>query len=145
VGEGLARLTERLPRELPGPQPRRVSLPPSSPRSLDGPGIAPCQSDLWKQFGAEFEQLAREEERIERAAPKDRLLRAFCDYNEHPEIIHEKGKPGQVFFCLLKASETGLWIYSDGMSENFQERFRALAARAGVTLGSPIGADSEDF
>jgi hypothetical protein len=145
VGKSLGRLAERLPRELPGPQPRRVSLPPSPPTSVGGRGITMNQSDLWKQFGAGFEQLAREEERIERAAPKDRLLRAYCDYNEHPEIIHEKGKPGQGWFCLLKTPETGLWMYSDGVSENFQERFRALAARAGVSLGSPNGTDMEDF
>jgi hypothetical protein len=46
---------------------------------------------------------------------------------------------------LLKVPETGVWMLSDGVSENFQERFRALAARAGVTLGSPKGTDPEDF
>ena len=46
---------------------------------------------------------------------------------------------------MLKAPETCLWIVSDGVSENFQERFRALAARAGVALGCPKDTDAEDF
>jgi hypothetical protein len=99
----------------------------------------------WQEFHNRFMLLANEEERIERAVPKDRLLRAYCDYKEHPEIFHEKGKPEQGRFCLLKTPETGLWMLSDGVNENFQERFRALAARAGVTLGSPKGTDPEDF
>jgi hypothetical protein len=90
-------------------------------------------------------QLANEEKETERAAPKDRLLRAYCNYHEHPEIWGEKGKPEQGFLCLLKTPETGLWIVSDGVSENFQERFHALAARAGVALGCPKDADAEDF
>jgi ribosome-binding protein aMBF1 (putative translation factor) len=102
------------------------------------------QADAWKDFHERFTQLAREEERIERAAPKDRLLRAYCSYKEHPEVW-EKGKAEQGCFCLLNAPETGLWTLGDGVSENFVERFRALAARAGVTLGSPEGTDPEDF
>jgi hypothetical protein len=102
------------------------------------------QANRWRGFRSEFEQLAREEERIERAAPKDRLLRAYCTYREHPEVW-EKGKAEQGCFCLLKAPETGLWTLGDGVSENFLERFRALAARAGVTLDSPEGTDPEDF
>jgi len=101
-------------------------------------------SDVWKYFGNEFEQLAHEEEGIERAARKDRLLRAHCDYRKHPEIWAEKGKPGQGFFCLLEAPETGLWMLSDGVNENFLERFRTLAARAGRALGPPKGSDAED-
>ncbi len=100
--------------------------------------------DVWKYFGNEFEQLAHEEEGIERAARKDRLLRAHCDYRKHPEIWAEKGKPGQGFFCLLEAPETGLWMLSDGVNENFLERFRTLAARAGRALGPPKGSDAED-
>jgi hypothetical protein len=103
------------------------------------------QSDSWKDFHERFTQLANEEERIERAAPKDRLLRGYCDYKRHPEIWAEKGKPKQGPFCLLKAPETGLWMLGDGVNENFQERFRVLAAHAGVALGSPEGTDPEDF
>jgi hypothetical protein len=103
------------------------------------------ESDLWKYFGNEFEQRAYEEEGIERAARKDRLLRAHCDYKKHPEIWAEKGKPGQGFFCLLEAPETGLWMLSDGVNENFLERFRTLAARAGRALGPPKGSDAEDI
>jgi hypothetical protein len=89
-------------------------------------------------------QLAKEEERIERAEPKDRVLRAYCTYKEHPEVW-EIGKPEQGCFCLLKTPAYGVWTLGDGVSENFQERFRVLAARAGVTLGSPNEADPEDF
>jgi lambda repressor-like predicted transcriptional regulator len=102
-------------------------------------------ADGWLGFHSRFMQLANEEEEIERVAPKDRLLRAYCDYHEHPRIWSEKGEPEQGFFCLLKEPEMGLWIVSRGVSENFQERFRALAARAGVALGCPKEADAEDF
>ena len=44
------------------------------------------EADGWQGFQSRFMQLANEEEQIERAAPKDRLLRAHCDYHEHPEI-----------------------------------------------------------
>jgi hypothetical protein len=57
----------------------------------------------------------------------------------------ERKKPGQGFFSLLSAPPHGLWDYSDGVSENFQARFRVLAARAGLALGCPNGADAEDF
>ncbi len=104
------------------------------------------EADKWKEFNSEFTQLAREEERIEQAGPKDRLLYAMCDYSEHPEVWHEKGKPEQGSFCLMRVPETGLWMISDGVSENFQERFRALAARAGAALGDcPKGTHPEDF
>jgi hypothetical protein len=96
----------------------------------------------WQDFHSRFLQLAKEEEANPRAIQEDRLLSAYCDYKKHPEIWAEKGKPEQAPFCLLKAPETGLWIISDGMSENFQARFRALAARAGVALSSPQGADA---
>jgi hypothetical protein len=102
------------------------------------------QSEPWRDFRAGFQSLADEEWR-ENAAQRDRFLRAYCNYNEHPEILHEKGKPGQGPFCLLKRPETGLWIVSDGVNENFQARFRTLAARAGLALGSPKGTDPEDF
>jgi hypothetical protein len=102
------------------------------------------RADLWRDFHDRFMLLAREEEQVERAASKDRLLRAYCDYKKHPEIWAEKGKPGQGSFCLLKAPETGLWIVSDGVSENFQARFRALAARAGVALGCAKDTEAED-
>jgi hypothetical protein len=46
---------------------------------------------------------------------------------------------------LLKPPETGLWIVSDGVSENFQARFRTLAARVGIALGCPNAGDAEDF
>jgi len=101
-------------------------------------------ADLWRDFRAEFQSLA-DEERREKAAQRDRFLHAYCDYKEHPEIFHEKGRPEQGTFCLLKRPEIGLWIVSDGVNENFQARFRTLAARAGLALGSPKGTDPEDF
>jgi hypothetical protein len=36
-------------------------------------------------------------------------------------------------------------MLGDGVSENFLERFRTLAARAGAALGSPKDTDPEDF
>jgi ribosome-binding protein aMBF1 (putative translation factor) len=98
----------------------------------------------WQEFHTRFMQFATEEERIEQVRRKDRLLRAYCGYREHPEVW-EKGKPEQGCFCLLKTPETGVWTLGDGVSENFLERFRALAARAGVALGPPEDTDPEDF
>ena len=102
------------------------------------------KADLWRDFHDKFTELANEELQIERAAPKDRLLHAYCDYKEHPEVW-EKGKPEQGLFCLLKSPGTGLWTISDGVSEHFQARFRALALRAGIALATPKGTDAEDF
>jgi hypothetical protein len=102
------------------------------------------EADLWQDFRDKFMQLANEEERIERTAPNDRLLRASCTYQQHPEVW-ETGKPHQGLMCLLKTPACGLWVIYDAVNENFQERFRALAARAGVALGSPKGTDPEDF
>jgi hypothetical protein len=120
------------------------------------------EADIWRDFQGQFMQLAYEEERtpgarrelkidlgttvaVEQIKMKeDRLLRAYCDYKEHP-VVWEKGKPKQGCFCLLKAPETGLWTYSDGVSENFQARSRALISRVGLALGSPKDTDPEDF
>jgi len=98
----------------------------------------------WDSFHDRFMHLAKEEEQIEQAAWKNLSLRAYCDYSKHPEVM-EKGKLGQGRFRLLKTPATGLWMLSDGVSENFQERFRALAARAGAALGCPKGTVAEDF
>jgi hypothetical protein len=85
------------------------------------------EGDDWQAFHGKFMQLAMEEEANPRAIREDRLLRAYCDYKKH------------------NAPETGLWTISQGLSENFQERFHALAARAGVALSCPNGTDPEDF
>ena len=61
-----------------------------------------------------------------------------------PEVW-ERGKPEQGLFCLLDTPPHGVWMVDDGVSENFQARFRALATRSGVALGCPRGADAEDF
>jgi hypothetical protein len=110
-----------------------VSEPPSS-----------GSADLWRQFHAQFQALAKEEEQS-RAAQKDRFLRAYCNYDKHPEVLHERGKTGQGPFCLLHTPECGLWTISDGLNQNFQERFRSLASRAGVALGCPQDMVAEDF
>jgi hypothetical protein len=102
------------------------------------------EADDWQNFQREFRALGNEEQQIERAQPKDRLLRAYCSYKEHPEVW-ETGKPEQGLFCLLGTPPHGIWTISDGVNENFQARFRALAARAGRALGAPSGSDPEDF
>lgn len=88
---------------------------------------AKSQADRWIEFRNEFEQLAREQERLE-PTPRNHgerqisllaggLLRTGGDYSEQ--------------------LETGEWRYSGAVSENLLERFRTLAARAGLVLGSP--------
>ena len=81
----------------------------------------------WHEFHNRFMQLANEEERIERDTPRDRLLRAHSTYNE------------------LQAPETGLWKLSAGVNDNFKERFRTIAARAGRALGCPTDSGPEYF
>ena len=76
---------------------------------------------------------------------KDDYLRAHCTYERGDVVLHERGKPEQGRFCLLKMPECGIWNISSGVSENFHEGFRALAARSGVALGCPEGVDPEDF
>src|SRR5271169_2769611 len=88
------------------------------------------QSDLWKEFGDEFDQLACEEKGI--ARKKDQLLRAISDY-----------KSASPFHGPIP--ESGLWNISSGVSENFHARFRALASRAAIAIGSPKGTAQEDF
>jgi hypothetical protein len=143
----------------------RVSEPLQPPEAVGGSSLSasgrkptqmsPNAPASWREFRDEFEQLAREQERPVRT-PKNRrdrrmmlradgLLWASGNYKKHPEIWAEKGKPGQGFFCLLQVPETGLWMLDDGVSENLQARFRALASRAGVALGSPKDTDPEDF
>ncbi len=101
-------------------------------------------ADVWLNFHDGFRTLADEEHAIVQLSAKDSYLRAYCDYKEHPEVW-ETGKPEQGLMCLVRTPETGLWIVGHGANESFQERFRALAARAGVALGCPKGTDSEDF
>jgi hypothetical protein len=88
----------------------------------------------WNTFRKEFEQLADKEKAFVRETRKDRILRAYCDYSEHPEISFEEGAPEQGPYCLLKAPEIGLWKYGPAINEKFLEAFRNRAARAGVVL-----------
>jgi hypothetical protein len=67
------------------------------------------------------------------------ITRNIRRYGEKRESL------GRAFSVCSRAPETGLWMLSDGVSENFLERVRTLAARAGVTLGSPRDTDPEDF
>lgn len=99
------------------------------------------EANGWDAFYDRFMQLAHEEEA--EADPKA-ILSASYSYSKHPEV-YEKGKLEQGRHCLLKAPGIGLWGIGAGVSENFQERFRALAARAGIALGCPKGTDAEDF
>lgn len=119
--------------------------PETSASAVERRGAKPgSRADLWRDFHEKFQSLA-DEERREGAAQRDRFLRAYCTYEEHPEVLYEKGKPEQGPFCLLKCPETGLWTLGDGVNENFQARFRALAVRAGLALGCSTGTDAEDL
>jgi hypothetical protein len=129
------------------------------------------QANLWKDFHDRFMQLAKEETGIVQATMKDSYLRAYCTYEQHPEvfeirrdaawafvlfdsswdqhrekprIIDEVGPSVRGPFCLLKTPECGVWMLSDGVSENFLERFQALAARGGVALRVPLDSDPTD-
>ena len=165
VGKGLGRLTEHLPQELRGPQPRLISQPTHPLKSVES------RADQWKDFRNEFEHLATEEVEIVRAKKRDLYLRAYSTYEEHPEVFEIRKDAAWAFvlfgstwdqhaekpkatdkggenvrgpYCLLKTPEYGVWMLSDGVSENFLERFRTLAARAGVALRAPEGSDPED-
>jgi lambda repressor-like predicted transcriptional regulator len=116
------------------------------------------KTDIWRKFHGEFQALAQEEQ-SKGAAQRDRFIRAYCTYEQHPEVLHVR-KEGQGafalsnsdgpiepvfgYFCLLKTPECGLWTLSEGISENFQEQFRTLASRAGLALGPSNGVVPED-
>lgn len=103
----------------------------------------------------------------------ERVLRAYCDYKNYPESIAGDEEIAHSYRELmgvilnpedlarvkaklleskaaqtnrgLNSPETGRWIISDGISENFRERVRNCLAKAGVVLGCPNGTDPEDF
>jgi hypothetical protein len=100
-------------------------------------------ADLWNDFYTEFSNLAKEEGHNTRT--QDDYLTASCTYKRGAVVWHERGKPEQGLHSLLKMPECGIWRVSSGVSENFQERFRTLATRAGLSLGCPEGSDPEDF
>jgi hypothetical protein len=93
----------------------------------------------WDEYRKGFEQLAREEERMQ---PNQRLC-ATCDYSNPPAILDEKGKPRQAALCVIRSPESGLWTLSGGVSEGFLEKFRTHAARSGLVLGGQEGTDPE--
>jgi len=102
------------------------------------------RADGWKDFHNEFSKLAIEEADIVRARVKDDYLIASCTY-KRDAVMYERGRPEKGPFCLLKMPECGIWNVSSGVSENFQERFRTLAVRAGLALGCPEDTHAEDF
>lgn len=97
----------------------------------------------WRDFHSAFFGLRSEE--LESGNPRAIWLCAHYSQEERPEILQEKAKPEPGPFCMLKSPEGGLWMYSGFVSESFRERFRTLAARAGITLGSLKGIDAEVF
>lgn len=119
-------------------------------------GVTTMKTDIWRQFHYEFQALA-DEEQNNGAAQRDRFIRAYCTYDEHPEVLHVRKHARRAFassneiepvfghFVLLKAPECGLWTLSEGLSENLQGRFRTLSSRAGVALGCPHELIPEDF
>ena len=115
---------------------------------MDRPSV---NAEAWRVFREEFQALAGEEQGRAAAITEekslrrmDQVLRASCNYKEHPEGW-ERGKPEQGLICLLDTPPYGVWNYNDGVSENFRERGRLCIARSGVALGCPIGTDPEDF
>jgi hypothetical protein len=137
------------------PHPTKPREVPSNP-----PGYFPsdlwsrplAQNGSWKDFRERFIGLAREEQgravvvtEGEALRTINKLVRASCNYGEHPEVW-ETGKPEQGCFCLLETPPYGVWGYSDGMSENFLERVRLCVAEAGRALPDyPKGTDAEEF
>lgn len=128
-------------------------------------------SNSWRRFRDEFQVLANEEKASLHTTRKDDALRAYCTYEEHPEIIGfrmdarwafvlfnqtedphieganliEKTKTVQAPFCLIKVPKWGLWTLSGGVNENFRERLLTLATRAGIVLGSPTNTEPLGF
>jgi hypothetical protein len=107
----------------------------------------------WQDLHGKFMQLASEEQGRADVITKgkvlqgmDRVLRASCSYEQHPEGW-ERGKPEQGLICLLHTPPHGVWNYcSDGISENFFERVRLCVAQAGRALSDyPKGTDLEDY
>jgi hypothetical protein len=111
------------------------------------------RADLWRSFHNRFMKLAYEEQRRAEVITKgrvlqgmDQVLRATCNYKNHPEGW-ERGKPEQGLICLLDTPPYGVWHYANrGISENFYERVRLCVAEAGRALPDcPNDAEPEDF
>lgn len=98
------------------------------------------EADQWQDFHSKFMQLAVEEAKIVRAEGRYYLQTAFT----YGVSLPVKGESGQGPFCPFPAPEFGLWRLGS-MNENFQERFRTLATRAGAALGSLQGTDPLNF
>jgi hypothetical protein len=110
------------------------------------------------------ERFARIREDLKRLADEERALGdnqrlcAICDYS-NPPVIHDflsdlqnleaetqpviLGKPKKRPPGVIRAPENGLWTLSGGLSVDLQERFRTLAAHAGLALGTRKDGDPE--
>lgn len=139
------------------------------------------RADSWRGFQNRFMELAREEQGRTEAITKgnvlrrmDKVLRAYCDYKDHPERVFVPEEVRSFYETLgveltsedlskiqakmlewaelekkagLKAPETGRWTYGTGaVSENLRERVRLCVAEAGRALPDcHKGTDPEDF
>lgn len=112
------------------------------------------RAESWRDFERRFMELAREEQgradvitKGETLRRMDKLLRASCNYQKHPEVWVNRENPEQRNYCLLETPPHGIWNYcSRGISENFFERVRLCVAEAGRALPDyPKGTDPEDF
>lgn len=132
-----------LPNEAPTSVPKPKSSISYDDFSDGGRDGAATKPDIWRDFRNQFEALAREE-RERRAGESDRFLRAYCNYEDHPEGL-ERGKPEQGLVCLIAKPEYGLWMLGDGLDENFRERFDVLGTRAGIARGTPLREAALDY
>jgi hypothetical protein len=82
-------------------------------------------SDAWRSLHDEFRALAEEELVLAPRNTGDRWLRAYVDY---------KGKN----------AACGQWHLSEGVSEDFRQRFEVSSTRAGIALGSALVGEPSD-
>lgn len=97
-----------------------------------------ADSDTWRDFDAQFMELAKEGSALLKSNRGDRGLEAHRDYTRVTwDLMYtEEGYP----FCPLgDRPACGRWVLSDGPNENFRARFERVATRAGIALGPPPG------
>jgi hypothetical protein len=81
----------------------------------------------WIRFHSRFTQLANEEQHLVQ------------------QIIEARGKISDLYLYAYRASESSRWRFGGGATEDFRERVCTLAVEASIAIGSPKGADREDF
>lgn len=87
------------------------------------------------------DRLADEEART----PQRQPLRAYGDFDEHPEKVGKNGT-GIGPHCLLQVSPYGEWEYRDqGVSADLTARFRLLATQGGTVLNAPNGEEENSW